>query len=196
MSAPERSAAEWLEAIHAQFEKETDRAAAVLVGAMLDEVLASLLRKRLIPPLSKERSLLDSPYAPLGTFSARIDAAYQLGLISSYLARDLHLIRKIRNEFAHEAMECAFNDQRIADWVAALEATSRYNSRDPVMRGGLGPAGPRWDFLGISAWILYSLGCELQETPPLQEHKPEFGYIDWQSLTAEVRKRITDAEAT
>jgi mannitol operon repressor len=45
--------------------------------------------------------LVEGGSAPLGTFSARIEACYALGLISEDEHNDLTLIRRIRNEFAH-----------------------------------------------------------------------------------------------
>jgi hypothetical protein len=37
---------------------------------------------------------------PLGTFSARIDAAHAFGLIGDDDAADIHVVRRVRNEFA------------------------------------------------------------------------------------------------
>jgi hypothetical protein len=186
----------WLEAVHREFESESDRAAAIVVGAMLDEALKSLLRKRLVAPVREDRSLLDGVNAPLDSFSARVDAAFQLGVISRYLARDLHLIRKIRNEFAHHPLECTFQTQRIKDWVRALEGASDYNRRNPGTRQALGPPGPRWDFLGIAAWILYSIYRDVELTVPISEHGPEFGYIDWDQLPENIRNVLPDFGAT
>lgn len=169
------TADEWLEAVHREFERESDRAAAIVVAAMLDDALKSLLRKRLVESMTPDRSILDGYNAPLASFSARIDAARQLGLISRHLARDLHLIRKIRNEFAHSPLECTFATERIGNWVRALDEASDYNKRNPATRAAIGPPGARWDFLGIAAWILYSLHREVAETEPLHPHGPEFG---------------------
>lgn len=182
----------WLEAIHTEFERESDRAAAIVVAAMLDEALKLLLRKRLAAPVAQDRSILDGPNASLNSFSIRIDAGFQLGLLSRYLARDLHLIRKIRNEFAHAPLECTFDTERIKNWVKALEQASDYNSRNPETRIAIGPPGARWDFLGIAAWILYSLHRGVDETEPFNEHGHEFGYIDWSELSGEVRKLLPD----
>jgi DNA-binding MltR family transcriptional regulator len=47
----------------------------------------------------------------LGTFAARIAAAYSMGLISDLEYKDCELIRKIRNEFAHK-VHMSFKDDR------------------------------------------------------------------------------------
>ena len=195
MTLPPRSADEWLEAIHKEFAPESDRGAALVAGAMLDEALKSLLAKRFVPPMKKDQDVLRRD-APLSTFSARINAAYQMGLISSYLARDLHVIRSIRNEFAHHLFEYTFDSPKVKNWVMVLEQASDYNRRQPKTRADIGPPGTRWDFLGIAAWILYSLQRDIEEMEPLQPQGPEFGYIDWDKLPEAIRKLTPEPGAT
>ncbi|MDQ6827792.1 MAG: hypothetical protein M3081_02890 [Gemmatimonadota bacterium] len=186
------TADEWIDAIHREFARESDRAAGIVVAAMLDEALRLLLAKRILPPVKKERNLLDGHRAPLGTFSARIDAAQQLGLISRFFARDLHLVREIRNAYAHQVVECTFERPDIRDRVEALERASDYNARRPDLRDTMGPPGTRGDFLGITAWMLYSLHREVDTIAPLTERGPEFGYIDWALLPLELRRFLSD----
>jgi DNA-binding MltR family transcriptional regulator len=45
----------------------------------------------------------------LGTFSAKIDLAYSLGIYGEKTYRELNMIRKIRNEFAHILGPLNFN---------------------------------------------------------------------------------------
>lgn len=47
-----------------------------------------------------EARLFDG-YGPLGSFSAKIDIAYALGIITEQIFNDLKTIKDIRNEFAH-----------------------------------------------------------------------------------------------
>ena len=84
-----------------EFAKESDRAAVILGAAKLDILLYQMLKKFLRPCTSSTDELLDGE-AGLGTFSSRINACHRLGLIDDHLTRALHLIRKIRNNFAHE----------------------------------------------------------------------------------------------
>jgi hypothetical protein len=60
-----------------------------------------LLRTFLIPCNTSEDPLFDGANAPLSTFNARIEMAYRLGVIDATFSRNLHLVRKIRNDFAH-----------------------------------------------------------------------------------------------
>jgi DNA-binding MltR family transcriptional regulator len=75
------------------------RGCALAAAAFLDERLKQLLSALFVPGCVE--GLLDGATAPLGTLSARILTAQALGLLPPKAARDLHLIRKIRNEFAH-----------------------------------------------------------------------------------------------
>ena len=172
--------------LHEAFSGESDRAAAIVAGALLDEAVLRLLDRRLAPAPHKDRSITGGANAPLGAFSTRIDACCQLGLISKHLAADLHLIRRVRNDFAHSTDDLSFDSGPIRDRVRALEVTSGFNKRYPAVREAIGPAGSRNDFLGIAAWILYELECQVNEVVPLVPRNPEFGYVDWSSLPDDV----------
>ena len=186
---------EWHDRLFAQFREETDRAAILVAAAMMDTALELLLAKLLAPPLKAERSLLASHRGPLGTFSARIDAAYQLGLISQYMARDLHLIRELRNDCAHHTAPVTFATPSIRDRVRALDESSDYNRRNPKERADMGPPGPRHDFLGCAGWMLYALHRGLDDVVPRKPRSPEFGYIDWDKLPAEIKALIQSSQA-
>jgi len=79
-------------------EVETDRGCALMAGAYLDSELKKLLKNHLVSNEKIQDELFELS-RPLGTFSSRIDPAYLLGLIGPQAHRDLHLIRKIRNDF-------------------------------------------------------------------------------------------------
>ena len=166
-----------LAAIQTAFSRETDRAAAIVAAAMLDDGLATLLGAFLVEPRKAGESIVDGEQAPLGTFSARINAAHQMGLISPYFARDLHLIRKIRNHFAHSADHLTFETPEVRDRVAELEKPG-FNRRFAQIRAGLGPPGPRGDFLGIVSWMIFSHQESAPKTKRQSPHVGEFGYFD------------------
>ena len=90
---------------YVEFKSESDRAAVILGTAKLDLLLYQLLAKFMVPNVGSEDELFDGD-APLSTFHAKIQMAYRLGLIDRNFVRALHLIRKIRNSFAHEAIGC------------------------------------------------------------------------------------------
>src|ERR1041384_5909756 len=82
------------------FLKESDRAAVILGAAKIDALLCAMIESALRPVTSGEDDLLEGD-APLSTFSARIRVAYRLGLIDADFAKLLHVLRKLRNSFAH-----------------------------------------------------------------------------------------------
>ncbi len=91
----------------------SDRAVAILGAALVDAQLrASLLRKFGGKPYV-EKALEGREF--LSSFSARITAARMLGLFSDRLAGDLAIVRKIRNDFAHEPWAISFSTPSIAD---------------------------------------------------------------------------------
>lgn len=109
---------ERLNAFAATLQNESDRACAVLGPAALDQVLGELIRSAMAE--DAPRSLFEG-YGPIASFSARIDIVLGMGLISRDEYHDLHLIRKIRNAFAHEMdYELSFVSKPIAQRVAEL----------------------------------------------------------------------------
>jgi DNA-binding MltR family transcriptional regulator len=102
-----------------EMQKESDRATAILLGAELDDILEQILSKRLLPPKSKSARLLERD-SPLGSFSARIELTYRLGLINPLVHGELHLIRKIRNEFAHKKAGISFTTHAVSEQTSQL----------------------------------------------------------------------------
>lgn len=102
-----------------EFKGETDRAAVVLGAAKLDLVMYQILKSFLVPSASSKDELMDGD-SPLGTFSSKINMMHRLGLIDSSFARALHIIRKIRNSFAHEVSGCLLQSGAHSDRVKEL----------------------------------------------------------------------------
>jgi mannitol operon repressor len=111
----------------AEFQSETDRGAALVGAALIDERLERLLSAHLaIEDLAND--LVRGNDAPLGTFSARIKMAYALGLITELEFQESNIIRRIRNEFAHAAHGMTFKNQRLADLCGNLKAHTPDNA--------------------------------------------------------------------
>lgn len=81
-------------------EKESDRAIAVIVGCLIDNLLEKLLRTFYIKDQQVKRLFTNDHI--LQTFFAKINIAYFSGLIPQIIYHDLKLIGEIRNRFAHE----------------------------------------------------------------------------------------------
>lgn len=99
-----------------------DRSIAIIVGSVLDQGLESALLTRLRPlNTEEERAVFLSEGAPLSTFSAKITLGYSLGLFGRMARDDLHMIRSIRNTFAHSRLSLDFDHASVA--AACMELT-------------------------------------------------------------------------
>jgi DNA-binding MltR family transcriptional regulator len=146
----------WNRIFKREFAKESDRACVILSVAMLDHALETLLKARLVPTSSSEDEILEGAYAPISTFNARIDLAHRIGLISSQLCRDLHIIRKIRNDFAHNITNCSFEDSSVRSRLIELSRSSPIIEALPEVRETF-QTGLRGDFQMTASWMLWYL---------------------------------------
>jgi len=136
---------------------ESHRGCALAAAAFLDERLRQLLCASFVPDCVEE--LLEGATAPLGTFSARILAAQALGLLPPKAARDLNLIRKIRNEFAHNLACGSFE---------VPEVTSRCRELYYCFSN---PQRPRSRFTNATTGILAIIDFKTTfATPPVPPH--------------------------
>lgn len=112
----------WMQAhneITAAYKNESDRAAALLAVAFLDDQLKQVLQTVLVDDAKVQKRLF-GVYGPLGTFSARADMAYALGYLSRSVYGDLEVIRRSRNNFAHAASVIDFSTAEIKQQCANL----------------------------------------------------------------------------
>jgi hypothetical protein len=104
-----------------QFKNESDRAAVILATAKIDYSLFQLISCFLIPNTTKKDELLDpDENGALSSLSARISLCYRLGIIDAEFTRALHLVRKIRNEFAHEVKDAKLDQPPHRDRIREL----------------------------------------------------------------------------
>ena len=175
-SQVEIDAGHWNNLFCKEFKKESPRAGVILSAAMLDLALETLLKTRLVPVGSSNDELLDGAHTPLSDFSARIDLAHRIGLISAKFCRDLHLIRRIRNEFAHNITGCSFHDSNVRNRVMELVRSSGLIEDMPDVRKQF-PQGPRGDFQMTISWMLWHLRSQVDEVTSIASPKPEWGYV-------------------
>lgn len=93
--------------------KETDRGCVLTAVAYLDHELGKLFERILVQDDESTKNVLEG-YGPLATLSARIELAYGLGYLAPKQRRDLHLIRKIRNIFAHRPSIITFDCEEVS----------------------------------------------------------------------------------
>jgi DNA-binding MltR family transcriptional regulator len=95
---------------------ESDRGAAITSAAWIDFYLTKLLQKYCLP-INQKKDIIFGNGGSVNDFSNKIDLCYRLGLINLNTNRSLHLIRKIRNEFAHTNINITFNNSHVKDRV-------------------------------------------------------------------------------
>lgn len=119
------------------FSKESDRGVTLIVSAFFDATLERLLRARFSSRTGKAMGLVEplfEGFGPLATFSAKIRFAYAIDLLQDWIASDLDLIRRIRNEFAHSFELAAFTNPTITQKVEQLQCYER--AVESVTKGG------------------------------------------------------------
>lgn len=84
-----------------EFHAESDRGCAVLVMCVLEDYLLDAIARKL--PESRKDQLRN--IAPLGRLSSTLSNAYLLGLVSANERDEFEILIKIRNKFAHAAMQ-------------------------------------------------------------------------------------------
>jgi hypothetical protein len=169
-----------------EFKGETDRAAVILGAAKLDALLAQILDRTLLPSLSSTDELLEGD-APLATFSARINACYRFGLITADFAKSLHIVRKIRNSFAHEISGVSLERGAHSDRLKSLLLPIRPLPFFKFFRQHyFGESTPGNDFRACLAMMAGRLEARLEDSAPCKEdHAWSFIMESWSNEQAD-----------
>lgn len=145
------------DALGEEINKQRDRGAAIIAFAVLEDHLVALIKSKLIRDSTIEKKVFRG-YGPLGSFSARIDIGFLLGLYDKDLHRELHCIRKIRNEFAHDLSPLTFKSKKIRDLCRLLELPKGDSRRlhkiwDGMLAEAKTISGPRAQHLRFSCFF-------------------------------------------
>lgn len=90
------------EAFKVTLHEESDRGRVLLAIAWIDEFLKISLMNEFAQGNSRARAQLFSANGPFATFSAKLNVAFCAGWIDSDVYNDVEILRKIRNECAHD----------------------------------------------------------------------------------------------
>jgi hypothetical protein len=161
----------WCDFFEKEVRAESPRAMAILSVAVLEEALTCLVRGALLPCPTSVDPLFDGGYVPLGTFSAKIDFAGRMGLISAGVSQSLHLIRKIRNDFAHDISGCSFDRAEVRNRVRELKRLNDVAKRE---RRAHFPDGAVGDFQASVSWLIFWLWHRVESVP---RRCPECGML-------------------
>nr|WP_320115520.1 hypothetical protein [uncultured Desulfuromonas sp.] len=95
--------------------KESVRGSVIIAAAEIEGQLEELLKNRFLLCCEDSDLLFDGGNAPIGTMSSKIELAYRTGCIGAKLRKSLHILRKLRNDFAHLSNEISFDTQSVKD---------------------------------------------------------------------------------
>lgn len=105
--------------------KESVRGSVIVACAFIEDQLEELVKSRLIVCEKKKDYLFDGTNAPIGSMSAKIDLAFRTGCIGANNRESLHILRKLRNDFAHLSINISFETQSVKDRTERLLILNR-----------------------------------------------------------------------
>lgn len=117
----------------AQLAEMHPRAAALVLGSMLDSILENAISLNFVDLATKPyNDLFRSKAAPLQAFAAKIALGHALGIYSEEFRAQLDTFRQVRNVFAHSTVPLDFDEPTIAAECRQLELTKL--TEDPSWR--------------------------------------------------------------
>lgn len=137
--ANERYSLERLNRFMLLIQKQDDQAMVLSLATFLEDTLGRLLIAY-FRSCKATKELIEGFNAPLGTFGSRIKAVYAFGLVTDDQYKDMEILRKIRNHFAHNWEGVSFERNDIQALVGQL---SGYVVDHKTIEGG-----PREKLLG------------------------------------------------
>jgi len=117
--------------IIAEIEGAHDRSAAIVGGALIEQCL----EEALIAYLHHDKNITKELFRPsgaIGAFETKIRLGKLVGLYSDAAYRDLMILKKIRNRFAHEMDASRFEQPPFRDWANNLTFVDRYVGEPPT----------------------------------------------------------------
>ncbi len=98
--ANERYSLEKLNRFMSLIRKQDDQAMVLSLATFLEDTLGRLLLSY-FRTCKATKELVEGFNAPLGTFGSRIKAVYAFGLVTDDQFKDMEILRKVRNQLAH-----------------------------------------------------------------------------------------------
>jgi hypothetical protein len=116
--------AEWI-SFFDELGRESERATAILAAAWIDKLLERKLAQLFSGGNAKARAKLFAASGPFASFSAKINAAFCVGWLDADVHNDLDVIRRIRNEFAHQIQGLSMESPKIRSLTESLRVPHR-----------------------------------------------------------------------
>lgn len=160
-------AVKWADHFDLSMRSESPRAKVILSACYVDELLRQLILLVLRPGPAVNDPLMDGPQAPFGSLSSKVEGVYRLALVDENVKTSLHLVRKIRNKFAHQLADCRFDDPAILAWTVELKKRNDHATPETRARFATGAEG---DFEAAVSWLVFWLKHVIDSVPTACPH--------------------------
>ena len=110
----------WFNEMQKELESGNDRSLIIVACAMLDEKLKDLIKAQLVEVEGNSDQLFDTNM-PLSTFSSIIEIAFRLRIIDRNIKETLNILRKIRNDCAHETKTVYLSDSPHKERINSIQ---------------------------------------------------------------------------
>jgi DNA-binding MltR family transcriptional regulator len=136
-----------------------DRSLAIVVTSMLDRFLALAVITRFGNIVTeKEYERVFEGTGPLSGFAAKISLCSVLGIVIGEMNHDLTIMRKIRNDFAHEVADIDFTKREISSRCRSMKMSLDLNAETAEAAKTV----ERQKFLASGAAILFYIAVVIQ----------------------------------
>jgi hypothetical protein len=123
---------------------------AILGAALIEYELEAMLRRRFKHRDDDTWAELTDEHGPLNTFSAKITAGRAFGLYDESVAKNLRIIKDVRNVFAHSKRLITFDEPAIIDFIKSMSLDSKkYTTLYKRLRSGLTKFSGRESFIHL-----------------------------------------------
>ncbi len=168
-------------AIILEISKQTDRGAALIATAYLEERLTDAIKARLVQDLTLENNLFKGS-GPLASLSAKINMGFLLGIYEQDIRRFLHTVKDIRNAFAHRPEPMNFKTQKIRDLCSNIDISVQTELHFTAPDGTIKDVNfevksdgtPRTAFFNMTMYLLLILDMEINIAPRRGPAPPVF----------------------
>lgn len=130
--ANERYSLDKLNRFMSAIREQDDQAMVLLLATFLEDTLGRLLLAYFRSGKAT-KDLVEGFNAPLGTFGSRIKAVYAFGLVTDEQFKDMEILRKVRNHFAHNWEGVSFERNDLQSLIGQL---SDYTVDNRPIEGG------------------------------------------------------------
>jgi len=121
---------QWNKKIQKELEEGNDRSLIIVGCALLEDSLEELIKLHLVE-VEKNQEKLFSSNNPLCTFSSKIEIAFRLGIIDKTVKNIFSLLRKIRNDCAHNSEIINLNSSPFKDRVNLIRNHLALHFKEP-----------------------------------------------------------------